>query len=55
VLEKTNDGSEDINVGLKRSSVGEESGDGVGDAQAVDGSFAFFVHVVEQSIARNKI
>lgn len=55
MLEKTNDGSEDINVGLKSSFVGEESGDGVSDAQTVDGSFAFFVHVVEQSIARNKI
>ena len=50
MLEEPNDGSEHVYVGIVRVLAGEQGGDGVGHAQAVDGGFAAFFHVFEKCV-----
>ena len=54
MLEKANDGSKNVDIGIEWP-LGQERCDGIGDTETIDGSFAALVHVVENGIASDKI
>jgi hypothetical protein len=54
VLQEANYCSEHVDVGVERL-VGQQGGDGVGDAKTVDGGLAPLVHVFENGITCDEI